>query len=129
MVDKTLRMNLLFDFYGQLLTERQRRFFEMYYADDLSLGEIAEHFGVSRQAVYDIIKRSAHSLEGFESLLGLVERYMRNKSRIEELDQLAERLVAGVDEMAGLPDSSKEWLRETGQRVREIAQSMIDDGE
>ena len=72
MVDKTVRMNLLFDFYGQLLTDRQRRFFEMYYAEDLRLGEIAEHFDVSRQAVYDILKRSAKALESFEERLGLV---------------------------------------------------------
>ena len=55
---KTLRMNELFDFYGDLLTAKQRRYIELYYADDLSLGEIAEEFSVSRQAVYDNIRRT-----------------------------------------------------------------------
>src|SRR5690554_3388219 len=100
MVDKTVRMNLLFDFYGQLLTDRQRRFFEMYYAEDLSLGEIAEHFDVSRQAVYDILKRSAKALESFEERLGLVAQHAKRTEQAAELldeAKAAAELVAQLD--------------------------------
>lgn len=92
MVDETVRLNLLFDFYGRLLTERQRRIFAMYYEDDLSLGEIAEQIDVSRQAVYDILKRSAKTLEKFEKQLRLVARHMLQRRRIEELESRISRL-------------------------------------
>lgn len=83
-MEKVARMNLLYDFYGQLLTDRQRRFVELYYAHDLSLGEIAEQFGVSRQAVYDTLKRSEQSLVDYEKKLGLMERFINNRSRLQE---------------------------------------------
>jgi len=90
MIEKTVRMSLLFDFYGQLLTPRQQEFFSLYYDDDLSLGEIASQYGVSRQAVYDILKRSSQALEEFESKLQLVERFQKRQSAlakaIAELD-------------------------------------------
>ncbi|EUJ33443.1 DNA-binding protein [Listeria floridensis FSL S10-1187] len=66
MFDKTTRMNLLFDFYEGLLTEKQKAYISLYYLDDFSLGEIAEEFEVSRQAVYDNIKRTEDSLENYE---------------------------------------------------------------
>lgn len=71
-MDKTLRMSLLFDIYGQLLTERQKHFFTLYYEDDLSLGEIAAQYGISRQAVYDMLKRSQKALCEFEDHMQLV---------------------------------------------------------
>ena len=75
-------MNLLYDFYGQLLTKKQRAFFDLYYQADLSLGEIASQHDVTRQAVYDILKRSERALESFESKLKLVERHLHGaKSR------------------------------------------------
>jgi predicted DNA-binding protein YlxM (UPF0122 family) len=89
-MEKLARMNLLYDFYGQLLTERQRRFVELYYAHDLSLGEIAEEFGVSRQAVYDILKRSEQSLTDYESKLGLVFRHLHNCRLLGEVLELLE---------------------------------------
>ena len=87
-MEKLAMINLLYDFYGQLLTERQRRFVELYYGDDLSLGEIAEQFGVSRQAVYDILKRSEQSLTDYESKLGLVSRHMDNRRLLEQALEL-----------------------------------------
>lgn len=83
-MEKVARMNLLYDFYGQLLTDRQRRFVELYYAHDLSLGEIAGQFGVSRQAVYDTLKRSEQSLVDYEQKLRLVERFINNRRRLQE---------------------------------------------
>lgn len=65
-IEKTNRMNALFEFYSTLLTEKQMNYMELYYADDFSLGEIAEEYEVSRQAVYDNIKRTSKILEDYE---------------------------------------------------------------
>ena len=56
--NQTFRMTMLFDFYGELLTERQKEFYELYYDEDLSLSEIAENYGISRQVVRDVIVRA-----------------------------------------------------------------------
>lgn len=124
MVEKTLRMNILFDFYGQLLTERQRRFFSMYYADDLSLGEIAEHFDVSRQAVYDIVKRSASALEGFESRLGLYAKHDRREGQLAQIAATGEALQARVSQMSGLSSDDQSWLHALGQQVQDLVRQI-----
>jgi len=80
-------MSLLFDFYGQLLTERQREFFSLYYDHDLSLGEIASQYGVSRQAVYDILRRSTHTLNELESKLELVKRYESQREAYHKIER------------------------------------------
>lgn len=124
MVEKTVRMNLLFDFYGQLLTERQQRFFEMYYGQDLSLGEIAEASGVSRQAVYDIIKRSAAALEGFDERLGLVARHERRMEKLSRLEQLAEELAEGARLRSDLSAESRIWLQAKAEELRELKRAI-----
>lgn len=88
MLEKVAWMNLLYDFYGQLLTERQRSFLELYYGQDLSLGEIAGEFGVSRQAVYDTLKRTGKALEAYEAKLGLVKKYARERDILAEVRKL-----------------------------------------
>lgn len=72
MKGKPLEMSLLFDFYGETLTEKQRELFDLYYNEDLSLAEIAEHAGITRQGVRDSHKRAEHALGEMESKLGLV---------------------------------------------------------
>jgi predicted DNA-binding protein YlxM (UPF0122 family) len=83
MLAKREHLILLFDFYGPLLTEKQRLIFDLYYQDDLSLGEIAEEQRISRQAVYDIIKRSENVLEGYENKLQLVSKFQRSKDKLQ----------------------------------------------
>ena len=75
MKGKPLEMSLLFDFYGETLTEKQRELFDLYYNEDLSLSEIAFHAGITRQGVRDGIKRAEHALQEMEGRLGLVARY------------------------------------------------------
>lgn len=84
MLEKVSRMALLLDFYGGLLTDKQRRVFELYYDHNLSLGEIAEECGISRQAVHDLLKRSEKSLESYELRLGLLDKFQRNHRIIKE---------------------------------------------
>ncbi len=83
-MDKLTQINLLYDFYGQLLTERQRQFIELYYCHDLSLGEISEQNGVSRQSVFDTLKRSEQTLYRFEEKLGLVGKALAQRGHLVE---------------------------------------------
>src|SRR5690606_17932986 len=83
MLEKLVRLALLYDFYGPLLTEKQRQFIELYYQQDWSLGEIAAHFGVSRQAVYDLLRRAEGALEEYEEKLRLVERFWEQRAAVE----------------------------------------------
>ncbi|MBN8207449.1 putative DNA-binding protein [Bacillus sp. NTK071] len=85
MLEKTMRINSLFDFYQSLLTPKQRNYMALYYLDDYSLGEIAEEFQVSRQAVYDNIKRTEQMIEEYEAKLLLFERYVKRQELLEKL--------------------------------------------
>lgn len=78
-------MNALFDFYGSLLTDKQKSYMQLYYADDFSLGEIAEEFEVSRQAIYDNIRRTENSLMEYERKLHLLEDFNTTKATIEDI--------------------------------------------
>lgn len=89
-LSKTTRINLLFDFYEPLLTEKQRTFLKYYFHDDFSLGEISGEFGISRQAVYEHIKRAEAVLEGYESKLNLLAKH-------EELQRLTALLAESVN--------------------------------
>ncbi|EME8185777.1 putative DNA-binding protein [Enterococcus faecium] len=84
-IEKTNRMNALFEFYSTLLTEKQMNYMELYYADDFSLGEIAEEYEVSRQAVYDNIKRTSKILEDYEKKLHLLSDYIVREQILEKM--------------------------------------------
>ena len=86
-IEKTNRMNTLFEFYATLLTDKQMNYIELYYADDYSLAEIAEEFDVSRQAVYDNIKRTEKVLESYEEKLHLFSNYVVRTQLLEGLMQ------------------------------------------
>lgn len=90
-MEKVAWINLLYDFYGQLLTDRQQRFIELYYAHDLSLSEIAEQFNISRQAVHDVIKRAESVLMVYEEKLGLVTKFMEQRERLSEALKLLQQ--------------------------------------
>jgi len=84
-IQKTNEMNSLLTFYGDLLTEKQRIYIELYYAEDYSLGEIAENFDVSRQAVYDNIRRTEKSLLKYENHLHLARDYYAREAVGDEM--------------------------------------------
>ena len=93
MKDQAFRMTMLFDFYGDLLTQRQREFYDLYYNEDLSLAEIAENYGISRQGVRDVIVRAEAILTDFEEKTGIIARFLRMRSTVEELGQLNESIA------------------------------------
>jgi uncharacterized protein len=86
-LEKTTRINYLYDFYQSLLTSKQKSYMSLYYLDDYSLGEIAEEYGVSRQAVYDNIKRTEQMLEQYEEKLGLFQRFRQRKQLLQDLQK------------------------------------------
>lgn len=88
MLEKTTRVNFLFDFYQSLLTDKQRLYMQLYYLDDLSLGEIAEEYGVSRQAVYDNVRRTETMLEEYEKKLNLFSKHEKRLEVVSRLENL-----------------------------------------
>lgn len=85
MLEKTMRVNALYDFYQPLLTDKQKEYMDLYYADDYSLGEIAEMYGISRQAVYDNLRRTENALETLEAKLRLYEKYNQRMKLLRDL--------------------------------------------
>jgi len=109
LLEKTTRMNFLFDFYQALLTDKQRSYMELYYLDDHSLGEIAESYGVSRQAVYDNIRRTEAMLEEYEEKLCLLEKFQQRTQMLAQLTAGITEKSLTVEEQLALIEQLKEW--------------------
>lgn len=107
-IEKTNRMNALFEFYSTLLTEKQMNYIELYYGDDYSLGEIAADYDVSRQAVYDNIKRTEKSLETYERKLHLYSNYVVRTELIKEIKETLSKTPDVFKQVEGLLDSIQE---------------------
>ncbi|MBW5444605.1 HTH domain-containing protein [Cohnella sp. CFH 77786] len=108
-LEKTNRINVLFDFYGPLLTEKQQTFLKCYFHDDFSLGEIAAEFEISRQAVYEHLKRAEQMLESYEEKLGLAERHDKLQTGLDLLER----------EIGRLPPDRRGPLLEAAARLRD----------
>ncbi|WP_440895283.1 putative DNA-binding protein [Amphibacillus sp. Q70] len=89
MLKKTTQINYLFDFYQALLTPKQRDYMELYYLEDHSLGEISEAFNVSRQAVYDNIRRTESMLTNYEDKLKLYDKFIQRQRILDQLSEAA----------------------------------------
>ena len=122
MIAKMMKMNeileqaLLYDFYGELLTSHQKEIYEQFVLEDLSLSEIAEDAGISRQGVHDLIKRCNKTLEGYEAKLHLVEKFLSIKEKVHRMNELLE----------------KEDVRNSGedqliQEIRKISGEIIEE--
>lgn len=88
---EVVRLSYLYDFYGPLLKDRHRKIFEEYVLDNLSLSEIAGEYGITRQGVYDVVKRCSEKLENYEQKLNLYYKFELAKERLGKLEQLVER--------------------------------------
>ena len=86
-MDKILEQTLLYDFYGELLTDHQKQIYEDVVLNDYSFSEVAEEKGISRQGVHDLIKRFNKILQEYESKLHLVEKFVTIKEQIEEMEK------------------------------------------
>lgn len=87
-MEKKVEQTYLYDFYGELLNQHQRNVYEAFVFNDLSLSEIAQEQGISRQGVHDLIKRCTKTLEGYEDKLHLIAKFMETKDKVEHIHQL-----------------------------------------
>lgn len=92
MKNQTYRMTMLFDFYGEVLTPRQKEFFDLYYNEDLSLAEIAENYGISRQGVRDVIVRAEAIMTDLEDKTGLMKRFLLMQQQVQAILDAAEKI-------------------------------------
>lgn len=92
MKNQTYRMTMLFDFYGEVLTPRQKEFFDLYYNEDLSLAEIAENYGISRQGIRDVIVRAEAIMTDLEDKTGLMKRFMLMQQQVQAILDAAEKI-------------------------------------
>ena len=93
MLDELTVDSLLFDFYGELLPEKQREFFRLYHEENCSLQEIAEEYGVTRQGVHDAVRKAENSLRSYEEKLGLVDRFTRTEEVLRKIDTEIDSLM------------------------------------
>ena len=107
-IEKYSNQGILYDFYGKLLTQHQQRIYEDVVFNDLSLSEIAENEGISRQGVSDLIKRCNKSLVSYEEKLGLIKKFDETKSYVKEIQRIVkiyqdtknEELISKIEELS-----------------------------
>lgn len=114
-MEKIVKQALLYDFYGELLTDHQKQVYEDVILNDYSCTEVAEEYGISRQGVHDMIKRCNKILEGYENKLKLVEKFLVTKQMIERIDDLLAEYRIEKDEKK---------LEEIEQMTEKILQEM-----
>lgn len=114
-MDKIYEQAMLFDFYGELLTDHQRSIYEDAVHNDMSLGEIASERGISRQGVHDLIRRCDRILQDYESKLHLVERFARAKETVSEIEKLT------------VPETDPVILQERFQRIRSLSRELLEE--
>ncbi len=113
-VNEILEQTLLYDFYGELLTNHQKEIYEQFISEDLSLGEIAREAGISRQGVHDLIKRCDQTLRGYEEKLHLVEKFVTIREKVDEINDLMKD---------GEPQDVKAFVKE----IRRISGEILEE--
>ena len=119
---KLIKLTVLFDIYGDILTEKQKEFFDLYYNNDLSLGEISENEGITRQGVRDSIHRAETVLFEMEEKLGLAARVFEMNMKLRGIGKLAEEII---DINGGGYGSTA--IREKAVEIAGTVNSLLDD--
>ena len=122
MKNQAYRMAMLFDFYGDLLTERQREFFDLYYNEDLSLAEIAENYGISRQGVRDVIVRAEAAMSEIEEKTHIIRRFHQSQAAIAAIDAAADKLLQAVNQRSYSDAMLDELARDIKDNVAKLNQ-------
>ncbi len=104
-IENIAENSLLYDFYGQLLSKRQQEVMALYHEENYSLSEIAEEFGISRQAVHDTLKKAEQALAEYEQKLGLVKTLQRSEAVIRQIDEKIDTLIAELAESETAPNT------------------------
>lgn len=120
MFEKVVQIGLLFDFYGKLLNHKQYTAIELYYIHDLSLSEIGEHIGISRQGVHDLIKRTENKLYFYEETLGLVNKFFNYKEKAKQILEYTEEIIKCDD------DKKPIIIRGNIEKIKEIALEILE---
>ncbi|WP_422485161.1 YlxM family DNA-binding protein [Gudongella sp. DL1XJH-153] len=118
-MEKLVRIGILFDFYGKLLSPKQYQIIEYYYSNDLSLTEIGEVLGISRQGVFDTLKRAEEKLIKYEEKLGLVDKFYESQDAIRESRNLA-REISIIGEK-----SSNEEIKEKAKMIENLISDIL----
>ena len=111
MIERKIKFGNLFDFYGQLLTDKQQKILQLYYLEDLSLGEIGEILSVSRQAIHDVIKRSEKTLDTYEMKLELYKKFNERNNTLEDLIKMIDMETQ---------DNGSDVLKKIKHKIEEI---------
>lgn len=114
-LDEIVQLSILYDFYGELLSEHKKQIFEDYVLNDLSLSEIAQERGLSRQGVHDIVKRCAIQLREYENKLGLTRKFNSIKDKVEKIKSILSDI------------SNKGEIGITDTKDLELIQTLADD--
>lgn len=120
-MERIFEQTLLYDFYGELLTAHQQNIYEDAVYNDMSLSEIGEEHGISRQGVHDLIKRCDRILQEYESKLHLVEKFMGAGEKIKEIEKLTD-LESGIEDGNAAGELE---ITERMQRIRELSQELM----
>lgn len=112
MFDKMIEISMLYDFYGQLLTAKQRELLRLYHEDNYSLSEIAEDYGISRQGVHDAVKKAEKALHEYENKLGLINKFTQTEEAVSAIDSEIEQLLR--------ENSQNEQLTEKLKHIKSI---------
>lgn len=123
-MEKNVQVGLLFDFYRNILTDKQAECVDLYYNEDLSLSEISEHLGITRQGVRDNIKRAEHSLYQIEEQLGLLQRFLSIKEKLAYIDEVI-REIEQSPYIKFLSDDIKRKINEILMTITEINQEEM----
>lgn len=118
-MDNVFEMSMLLDFYGQMLTPRQYEIMDLHFNNDYSLGEIAEQLNISRQGVFDNIRRGKLTLSEYEEKLGLVEKFTRQKTKAAEILEILKSI-----DFESIDDTIGKKLSRIEQSVRDIINNI-----
>ena len=123
MVEKLVEIGSLFDFYGKLLSEKQYFVIELYYINDLSLAEIGDELSVTRQGVFDLLKRAEQNLYKYEEKLGLVNKFYSKHSNIKKIISISEEILDIVKNV----DHNE--IEEKAMMINNISKKILNDSQ
>ncbi len=120
MKNQTYRMTLLYDFYGDVLTDRQKEFYDLYYNEDLSLAEISENYGITRQGVRDVIVRAEGIMTDLEDKTGIIKRFKAMQHHVNAICDAADEILK-ANSVATFPDDT---LEELARKIKAEAEAL-----
>ena len=118
-MDELFEKSLLYDFYGELLTEHQQAVYQSFVFDDMSLAEVAEEQGITRQGVHDLVKRCDKILQGYEEKLHLVSKFVSIKKKVTRIGELTEFSDTGFSD-----DDFKRKLSDINKLTQDILEEL-----